>query len=50
MHPAASRFAFVPFPKVGFYNIRYWSPSEDGAVNRCGNVIHETGSDANDNM
>lgn len=38
------------FPKVGFYNIWYWDPSEDGDVTRCGNVIHETGADANDNL
>jgi hypothetical protein len=38
------------FPKVGFYNIWYWDPSEDGDVTRSGNVIHETGADANDNL
>jgi hypothetical protein len=37
-------------PKVGFYNIWYWSPSEDGDVTRSGNVIHETGADAKDNI
>ena len=35
---------------VGYYNIWYWDPSEDGDVTRSGNVIHETGADANDNL
>lgn len=38
------------YPKVGFYNIWYWDPSEDGDVTRSGNVIHETGAAANDNL
>lgn len=38
------------FPKVGFYNIWYWDPSEDGDVTRSGNVIHETGAPANANL
>ncbi len=38
------------FPTVGFYNIWYWDPSEDGDVVRSGNVIHETGAAANVNL
>jgi hypothetical protein len=38
------------FTKVGYYNIWYWDPTEDGDVTRCGNVIHETGADANENF
>jgi hypothetical protein len=38
------------FPKVGYYNIWYWDPSQDGDVTRSGNVIHETGADANTNL
>lgn len=37
-------------PTVGYYNIWYWDPSEDGDVVRSGNVIHETGAPANDNL
>jgi len=45
-----NHFSTQFFPKVGFFNIWYWDPSQDGDVTRCGNVIHETGADANDNL
>ena len=35
---------------VGYYNIWYWAPSEDGDVTRSGNIVHETGAAANDNL
>ena len=38
------------FSKVGAYGIWYWDPSQDGDVLRQGNVIHETGAPANDNI
>jgi hypothetical protein len=44
-----NHFSTQFFPKVGFWNIWYWEPSEDGVL-RSGNVIHETGAAANENL
>ena len=38
------------YPRVGYYNIWYWEPEEDGDVLRSGNVIAETGAPANENL
>jgi hypothetical protein len=45
-----NHFSTQFFPKVGAFNIWYWDASEDGDVTRSGNVIHETGASANDNL
>jgi hypothetical protein len=47
---ADNHFSTQLHPKVGYYNIWYWDPSEDGDVVRSGNLIHETGAPANDNL
>ena len=38
------------YPRVGYYNIWYWEPDEDGDVLRSGNVIAETGAPADENL
>jgi hypothetical protein len=45
-----NRFSTQVYPKVGYYNIWYWDPDQDGDVTRSGNVIHETNAPANDNL
>lgn len=45
-----NHFTTRVFPKVGYWNIWYLEPSEDGDVTRSGNVIHETGAPANGNF
>ncbi len=42
-----NHFTTSVFPKVGYWGIWYFDPSEDGDVLRQGNVIHETGAAAN---
>lgn len=43
-----NHFSKMYYPKVGYYNI--WYPTYFSSVVRTGNVIHETGAAANDNI
>jgi len=45
-----NHFSTQYYPHVGYYNIWYWDPDQDGDVVRSGNVIHETGEPADDNL
>lgn len=45
-----NHFSTMFFPKVGYYFIWYYDPSEDNGVVRSGNVVHETGASANTNI
>lgn len=47
---AENHFSTQVYPEVGYWNIWYWNPGEDGDVLRSGNVIHETGAPADDNF
>jgi len=45
-----NHFSTAIYPKVGYYNIWYWGSGEDAGVSKSGNVIHETGAAADDNL
>ncbi|HET6613062.1 MAG TPA: hypothetical protein VFG83_13785 [Kofleriaceae bacterium] len=45
-----NHFSTQIYPKVGFYNIWYWGDDPGAGITRTGNVIHETGAPADDNL
>lgn len=45
-----NHFSTRTYPHVGYWNIWYWDPGQDGEIVRQGNVIHETGAPADDNF
>lgn len=45
-----NHFSTRTYPRVGYWNLWYWDRGQDGEIVREGNVIHETGAPADDNL